>query len=520
MANTLTRREFLKASAAGSLSVAAIGSSAAANSDDKRRNFLVIVTDQHRTDSIGAYGSKICRTPSLDGLSESGVRFDNAYTVCALCTPTRASMYTGLYPHKHKLTTNTFDRVTASDFLPQQRLISHYFNDAGYNCGLLGKWHCGVEKLPRDYGFDGMNFSGYGKCTNSPQYQQYLKDNNLKQGEIIPLGTGWYENWLLMGKVKGPVEATVPYFLAEQTIDYLKKYKESDKPFLLYCNFWGPHAPYLPAEPYASMYKSEDIPPWPNFYEDFKDKPNAHKRYRDAFIGLRSPTRGWGECAAWATKYFGFVTMIDAQIGRILDELKRLGLEENTTVIFTADGSDLLGAHGGMHDKGSMMYQETYHVPFIVRRPGGSCGKVVERPVTNMDICPTLLDLAGIKADSPMDGRSIRPLLEGEGSSEWRRDVMCVFNGHHYLYQSRMITDGKFKFVFNAPEIDELYDLENDPWETTNLVFDRRFEEKVRDMRGRLVCLLEKYEDPLSGWAKNLFAKREKRGPDEYKPYG
>jgi len=477
------------------------------------RNFLIIITDQQRRDTLGAYGSQICRTPFLDTLAESGVRFDNAYAVCALCSPARSSIYTGVYPHRHGQVRNEIE------FVDDVKLVSQYFREEGYNCGFVGKWHCGSEKLPRDFGFEGMNVPGYGNCAKTQEYQDYLRQNHLEPGEIIPLGTGWHSNVLLAGSRTGPVEASIPYFLAEETIRTLEQYKEAGKPFLVFCNFWGPHAPYLPTEPYASMYDPNDIPPWGNFYESFEGKPNAHRRYRDAFISTGGKLRTWEECAAWAAKYFGFVTMIDAQIGRILGALQELDLDTETVVLFTADHGDYTGAHGGIHDKDCMMYQEAYHIPFIARVPGIESPKVVGQPITNMDISPTLLELAGIKAEAPMDGRSLCPLLSKERPAEWEDDVMCVWNGHHFLYESRMVVDGRYKYVFNAPEIDEFYDLEQDPCEMRNLINDEAYGAEVAHMRSRLIHWAEKVDDPLAGWIKNLIAKREPARPEDYTPY-
>jgi len=376
-----------------------------------QKNFLIIITDQHRRDTVGAYGNEICQTPFLDRLAESGVRFNNAYSVCALCSPARASIYTGVYPPRHGQVRNEIE------FADDVKLVSQYFREAGYNCGFVGKWHCGSRKLPKDFGFEGMNVPGYGNCSKTPEYRDYLRRNNLEEGDIIPLGTGWQSNVLLVGTRTGPVEASVPYFLADETIRMLKEYRMCGKPFLLFCNFWGPHQPYLPTEPYASMYDPKEIPPWPNFYDDFEGKPNAHRRYRDAFIGEGGKMRDWEEWSQWVAKYFGFVTMIDTQTGRILSALETLGLDNETVVLFTTDHGDHVGAHGGIHDKDSMMYQETYHIPFVMRVPGLSGGKAVSQPITNMDILPTLLDLAGICAGRRMDGRSLRPLLVEDGTT-------------------------------------------------------------------------------------------------------
>ena len=478
-------------------------------------NFLIIMTDQQRTDTIGAYGSAICRTPAIDRLAASGTRFDNAYTVCSLCSPARASVYTGLYPRNHGVLANEYE------FHEDTRLISQDFGAAGYRCGFVGKWHCGEEKLPQDFGFEGMNVPGYGKGTSTAEYKEYLRRNGLEEGEIIPLGTGWSTNLLLRGQITGPVEASVPYFLAETTIDMLADYQQSGAPFLHFCNFWGPHAPYLPAEPYASMYDAATIPPWPNFHDDLSGKPRAHRRYRDAFAGEGNEPRGWDEWSKWVASYFGFTTMIDAQIGRILDALEALGLAENTVVLFTADHGEHCGAHGGIHDKFTMMYQEMVRIPFILRVPRQAGGQILQQPISNLDILSTLLELAGIEAGRELDGRSLLPLLHpSQQALDREEDVFSVFYGHHNVtYQSRMIVGSRFKYVFNAPEMDELYDLVGDPYELNNLIDDPDYEETRAHFRQRLLYWAEKTDDELALWIRNLFSERKHTLLEDYEPY-
>jgi len=166
-----------------------------------------------------------------------------------------------------------------------------------------------------------------------------------------------------------------------------------------------------------------------------------------------------------------------------------------------------------------MMYQEMVRIPFILRMPGQDGGTVVEQPITNMDIAPTLLELAGIKRELGLDGRSLVSLL-GPGSTSLEKDVMSVFYGHHNVtYQSRMITDGRHKYVFNAPDIDELYDLEQDPWEMNNLIAETSYEGVRSHLRERLMYWTEKTDDELTLWIRNLFAKRMRTSPEDYEPY-
>jgi len=480
-----------------------------------QRNILVILTDQHRLDSIGAYGSTICKTPHIDALADSGARFDNAYSVCALCTPARASIYTGMYPHHHGLITNTNVDFCKTEFDDSDKLISSYFLDNGYRCGFIGKWHCGNRLIPKDFGFEGMSLARYGhEIVNHPEYLEYLKKNNLERGQLTPLGKAWSTNHIMAGTLSGQTEAMVPYFVAERTISQLESYASDDKPFLLFCNFWGPHQPYFPTEPYASMYDPRDIPPWGHFEDDFSGKPRSHRRYLDALLGPNRKERSWEECAQWLALYYGSCTMVDDQIGRIMDSLDELGLGSSTNVIMSTDHGDLIGAHGGMHDKGVMMYQDTYHIPMIVQGPGCPAGAVVDEMVTNMDIMPTLLDFADIEPSEQLDGRSIIPLLDGSGIPDWEEDVYCEFFGHHYLCEVRMVVNKRYKYVFNITDFDELYDLEKDPWELHNLIDDAGSQEIARHMQKRLIHWADKSGDGSANFhARNLFLKRDDSTP-------
>ena len=477
-------------------------------------NLLVIHTDQQRIDTVGAYSSPICQTPYLDRFAETSNVFDQAYTVCALCSPARASIYTGLYPNHHGMERNEIE------FRDDARLISQDFRKAGYQCGFVGKWHCGVEKLPRDFGFDGMSVPGYGNCRNTPEYLAYLERSGLEAPVVGAERAGWFNNTVLMGRMSGPIEVSVPYFLAEETIAMMRRYRDSGQPFLIVLNFWGPHAPYLPSEPYASMYDPAAIPPWPNFDDTFEGKPVAHRRYRDAFYGEGNPRRSWDEWSRWVARYYGFTTQIDAQIGRVLEALDELGLNNSTGVLISTDHGEHAGAHGGVHDKEMLMYQETYHIPFMLRLPGQVTSQRIKQPITNVDIAPTLLDMAGIEAEHNLDGLSLLPLVRGESQPQREPDVLCMFNGHHILYQSRMVTDGQMKYIFNPTDRDELYDLRADPHELRNEIDNPAFAATRSALRDRMGEHLSRIGDNhVLTYFRNLFAPRLPATPENFTPY-
>jgi len=462
------------------------------------------MTDQQRFDSLSCVDRSPCRTPNLDRLSAEGVRFDNAYTVCALCSPARASMLTGRYPHNHRIWNNCDMMQWATADLPDsERLISQDLEPLGYVNGYVGKWHCGCEKVPSDYAFCGMDVPGYGNPYKTAEYAEYAKKRGLTPPEIVNVidGGGCEGRMNPQGGVAaGPIEAHSEYFLAEYAIEMLKKFakrrRETDQPFHLFVSFWGPHHPFYPPEPFASLYKAEDMDIWPNFDDPLVNKPRIQDRFRRTFYpNTRThPPEVLRQLIAWS---WGMTSFMDEQIGRVLDGLDMVGLADETVVLFSTDHGDMCASHGGFWDKGEFMYEEIYHIPQIIRYPGvAPAGVVRDEFVTNMDLATTVLDLAGAEKPASHDGRSLTPLL-ASGVVDWPDDIMCEYHGHRYLYSQRMLRWGRYKYIFNACDMDELYDLRSDPHELTNRITDPAFAEIARECKKRLVAWIKKSEDPL-----------------------
>ena len=480
-------------------------------------NILLILTDQHRYDIVGANGSAICQSPHIDRLAAGGVNFQQAYSICGLCSPSRASIYTGVLPHHHGITRNT-ESLQAGIHIPDDMpTLAERLREHGYRSYFAGKWHVGAQP-PTSRGFIGMDISGYGAIRSHPDYLSYLERNGLEEPQVTPVGIGWANNLLLAGTMSGPVEASIPYFLAEKTIEYLEDAVAHGEPFFLALNFWGPHAPYFPCEPYATMYEPASIPPWGNFVDDFAGKPPIYRRYRDAFIGEGNPLRSWEECAQWAALYFGYATQIDAQIGRVLDALERPGLADETAVIFSADHGDLTGAHGGMQDKGGMLVQEVYHIPLIARLPGSPArGVTTDLHCSNLDLAATILDIAGCSIPDNLDSRSLLPILRGETPAGWPDHVVAEYFGHHFTYEARMVVHAGFKYIYEPAAIDELYDLRADPWELHNLIDSPAHHGILRACRERLIWWMKETGEDLTVIT-GLFEKREPGTPASYGP--
>lgn len=487
--------------------------------DSQRPNILFILTDQHSKSSIGAYGSTYCKTPNIDRLADEGVVFDNAYTVCPVCSPARASLQTGLYPFKHGMQTNIFMHgCMVHELADRPFLLSRKLESAAYNSGYTGKWHLGYGRdafndayynshireidafrdyieYPREYrqasgmpssiGYIGDDFPGHGGGgQNYPQYQDYLRQNNIveeteKQGDFGHI-------------VSSGEEGTVDYFLVERSKSIISELEGKGKPWFHMLNFWGPHEPYYPPRSYFDLYRDIDIPQWKSFSEDLRDKPRIHwaKRRHDL---------SWEHFQEELRLYYAYVTFIDAQIGRLFSWLKEKGIWENTIIIFSADHGDSMGIHGGLCDKSYHLYEETAAIPLLIRAPGMCRNKRETGFANTTDIYATILDIAGASLPDISHGRSLLPLMKGEENCSWVNEVLAESSGiGPSLHSSRMLRIGKYKYIFNCGSIDELYNLEEDPDEMRNLSAEESSASLISGMRNRMLEILKDKGDPLA----------------------
>ncbi|HEY6738353.1 MAG TPA: sulfatase-like hydrolase/transferase [Actinopolymorphaceae bacterium] len=479
-------------------------------------NILVLMTDQHRLDTLGCYGNPVCETPAFDSLAGSGTRFGQAYTPSAICTPTRATLLTGVLPYRHTLLAN-FERNVGyreeldDRFPPFSALLS----ERGYRLGHVGKWHVGKERGPEDFGFEGIHYPGWGNTVQHPDYLDYLSDRGLPKFRLRTQVRGTFPNGepgnLLAGILDQPVEATFEYFLAERTIEKLREYAEdrgrTGRPFYLACHWFGPHLPYCVPEEYYNRYDPADVELPPSVQETFADKPRVQRHYSAHWTFDSFSLDDWRKLIA---VYWGYVSMIDEQIGRVLRTLDELGLTDDTAVVFTADHGEFTGAHR-LHDKGPAMYDDIYRIPLIVRAPGRPAGVVRDTFVSLTDIPPTLCDLAGAPVPEPYDGRSLLPLLDaGASTDEWPDLITAEFHGHHFPYPQRMIRTRTHKLVVNPADENELYDLRLDPHELHNRYRHPELADVRQELMSRLYTILRERGDNFYHWMTSMFDVGEK----------
>jgi len=440
-------------------------------------NILLVLTDEQRRDTLGCYGNSVCRTPNIDSLAESGVLFDQAYTPTAVCTPARSSLLTGVYPQKHLLVTNPKKTwgppVVLNGNTPP---FSRYLHAAGYNVASIGKWHIGKQS-PAEFGFEGHYYPGWDEPRDHPDYLQYLRDKGLPpftvRGEINGILPNGKPGTVIAGIYNGPVAGTFTYYLAERTIaklrEYAAKYRSDGQPFFLGFHIFGPHLPYYLPEEYARMYNPDHVTLPGGYRETFANKPYIHRLYSQLWACDSLSRRQWQEIIAM---YWGYVTMIDGQIGRVLATLKELDLVDETAIFFSTDHGSFEGSHR-LNDKGPAAYDDIYRIPFLARLPGPiRAGQREDRFVTLMDLTATFIDLAGQPVPEHLDGRSLLPLLHGEEVADWPAEVCLEFHGHQIPYPQRTVRTREHKLIANLADQHELYDLREDPDELTNRIDD------------------------------------------------
>ncbi len=465
---------------------------------EKQSNILWIGVDQMRADTLL---NPFVQTPNLDRLRAQSVLFHNAYSPSSLCTPSRGSMFTGLFAFNHGMGTNCDMYHALARELPHpEQLLHTRLQEMGYRTGFTGKWHVGTELSPADYGFEGLSIPGYGDLRRDAGYRRYLKENNLSYGPIKnPHFANRNRQTLQAGEWNGPLESTTTHYLTNVTLelldDFARTHKKTRQPFFLTCQYWAPHGPYLPSPEYVGRHDRAAIPQPANWPDDYSSKPRRFHRLVNSFFAKLPDT--WEAWQQIIGLIYDYISLVDEQIGRLLDRLEELGLADNTMVVFTSDHGDMQGNHG-LQDKG-YLYQEAHRVPLMVCLPGQIESRERNQLVYNMDIFPTILDLLGQNADDELDGQSFLPCLSEEGNQLPGRDELYLeFHGIRYLRTERsLITRDGLKYIFNPADNDELYDLNEDPYEMNNLLAGKASHPRADELRQQLIDVARRYNDPV-----------------------
>ena len=477
-------------------------------------NILFIMTDEMKWDSMGVAGHPLVKTPNLDKLAHEGTYFPIAYTVAPICSPSRRSFFTGRYPHQHGVTNNSTHSMANDGEVDLPTMLKHY----GYTTAIAGKLHFYPDS--QDWGFDYFWSRGGEGSNKLESYKKYMIRKYGKDAFKIVDGSAPYPDDPLgrdMGRYAFSKEDYETYWLTDRSIEFLREQKERGGPFFLFTSYNEPHSPYRAVEPYASMYDPDDV--------EVSAIPDKVKKARAEALerGIKGPSRHLVDdpdmVKQLTSQYLGHVTNVDDNIGRLLDELENLGLDDNTIVVFSADHGNMLGDHG--HWFKGVMYEGSARIPLIIqagKRMGAADvfnrGNIVTQVVENIDVMPTLLELAGLPVPNQITGNSLVMLAAGQ--APWwanrafsQRTRLMVRDGDHKLIVDKSVLEPsakrkRKKDITSQSALDslhpsiELFNLVTDPGENNNLAEEMGHEERIAYMLNLIREWLDQDPGPIS----------------------
>lgn len=466
----LNRRDFLSLAAGGSvataMSLTGCDSNISNNPSNKRQpNIIMLVTDDHRADALGCAGNPVIQTPNMDNLAANGVRFTNAFVTTSICCSSRASIFTGQWTSRHGIkdfATHFSDEALAQTYPMLLR-------QAGYRIGFIGKYGVGPKKdLPIDKYDYWKGFPGQGR------YEHKDENGNYKH---------------------------LTQIMGEQAIEFLQGCSE-DHPFCLSVSFKAPHVQdsdprqFIYDRAYSDLYKDVIIP----------TPETAHPRYFDAlpeFLRNSEARRRWNirfpdneKYQESVRSYYRLIYGVDVVIGKIRNQLKQLNLDDNTVIMLIGDNGFYLGEYG-LAGKW-FPHELSIRVPLIVYDPraaGKHLGLTPDMMALNVDIAPTILELANLNVPEQIQGRSLVPLLKGK-KPRWRTEFFYEHPFEHKtIAKSVALRTQRYKYTrYTDYDYEELYDLENDPAETINLAKDEKYQKTLSSLRKRCRELAKKVE--------------------------
>ena len=471
----------------------------------ERPNILWYCTDQQRFDTIAALGNQFINTPNLDRLASESAAFTRAYCQSPICSPSRASFLTGMYPSAVGVNGNGFHRFPRHY---QDRLISKKLHDAGYDCGLIGKLHLASAFLRREErvndGYDYFQYSHDHKGGNERgnEYVEWIKGQGVDHDTVLrPRGVVSTDDYRNSHKHPGfgglseptPERDNVPpqlhqtHWCTEKAIEFIERNREPGKPWFLSVNPFDPHPPF--DAPYE-YYRRYDPAAMPGAY--FEEGDIAHQRRLEAAgIDFQTVARRPEELRHKhiQASYYAMIEFLDDEFGRLLRYLDDTGRRQNTIVVFMSDHGEMLGDHG-LALKGCRFYEGLARVPLMISYPGVVEPQVSDELIELVDIAPTLYELLGMDVPPFVQGRSAASwICGGEQSAPHREFARC----EHYAATNladethgTMYRDRRWKLVvYHQKDICELYDLEEDPWEHRDLSEDPAYADIMRDLLRR-----------------------------------
>lgn len=477
----------------------------------KKPNLIFIFSDQQRQDTMACYGNDWIQTPNLNDLANRSFIFKNAYVTQPVCTPSRASIITGLYPHAAGPVLNGIELSTEVNSIAE--MVSNE-----YTCGYFGKWHLGHGDtaqhgfdtwISTEDGYEGKFVRG-GPISSRSDYHQHLVDNGFVPDKTDGKVDTFSHNYV----VSFPEEYQMAPYLGDRAAEFIDTHKED--PFIMYVSCIEPHSPYI--GPMQDTYDPEELPVGPTFLKKPENvsllnrlKAEYYLQYLDhgdpskdqymstwAAVGEDVTTEaGWRRLRA---HYYGTVSLVDKMVGKITSALERADLTNDTIIVFTSDHGDLLGDHA-MLEKRSF-YEESARVPLLISVPSLSKSPTeIDGSFSQIDLVPTILDLLNQDIPEYLHGESRLAVLCGTNSLD-ETDVVVEWNGireghfdrgqatpeidrmNHSMWRSIIVN--RWKLNLCSGDQNELFDLNTDPHEETNLFNDPKHLDRIRDMAARI----------------------------------
>ena len=461
----------------------------------QQKNIIFIIADDHRYDAMG-FMKKIpwLETPGLDRLATGGMHIRNAFVTTALCSPSRASVLTGMYAHSHTVVDNAAPEPENILYFPQ------LLQKAGYQTAFFGKWHMGNEgDFPR------KGFNHWEGLRGQGEYYNPSLNINGKRTKFTD-------------------STYIADLLTDHALDWMKK-QNKRQPFFVYLSHKGVHAMFQPAKRHKGKYKNKPVPLPPSYNLTATDEYKKHgipewvKEQRNSWHGVDHMYDGLIDFETFYRSYLETLLSVDESVGRVLDYLKENGLDQNTLVMYMGDNGFSFGEHGLIDKRHA--YEESMRVPMIAMCPAIiKKGTVTDALVQNIDVAPTLLEYAGVSSSPNMQGKSFLGVLSG--NSQVHRDKIFYeyYWEYHYPQTPTMyaVRNGRYKYIhyYGLWTQNELYDLEKDPYEMENLITDPKYREMTKDLSSQIFDWLGSTDGMQIPLKRNVYPKIDHKYRGQY----
>ncbi|MCD8325143.1 MAG: sulfatase-like hydrolase/transferase [Lachnospiraceae bacterium] len=452
------------------------------------KQVILLMTDGTRYDMLGCYGNRNMKTPNLDRLAKDGVRFNHAYTTQPVCGPARAGIFTGTYPHSCGSFTNSYalgDNV---------KTLGQRLKDQGIHTAYIGKFH-----------LDGGDYFGLGRCADGWD-EGYWYDMRCYLEELT-------EEERVRSRQENDTDITEDFLFGHRVctraVDFLKKH--SEEPFFLVVSLDEPHDPSLTPEPYATLYQDYEFAKSPNIYDTLEGKPE----YQKVWAGKNRTMDRDAVSLKYLNRYLACNSYADYELGRVLEAAGLYAPE--AMIIYTSDHGEMAQSHC-LTMKGPAAYDEIARIPLLIK--GGKRNVTADAPVSHINLAPTIMEYLGLPIPRRLEGKSILPMLE-DPNLDINHEVYLEFTRYEVDHDGfggfrpmRTVFDGRYKLTVHLlDQIDELYDMLEDPCEMRNLIFEEAYYETARALHEKLLNWMNETRDPFRGydWELRPWRKQDTR---------